>query len=266
MPNVVSKDGTRISYEQFGDSGPAAIFVGGNLDDGAESAPLAAELAATHRVFNFARRGRADSGDTPPYGVMREIEDIAALIQNAGGAAHLYGVSSGGSLALEAAMAGLPVRSVAVYEVPYDLVDDTPRQQAEYIAERDALLAAGRRGDAVAAFMRLAGSTEDDIEGARNSPYWPALKRIAPTLAYDAACLGTRQPPLDRLALLSVPVLVITGGSVPPFEQAADAMSQALPAGKRVTLRGQAHVVDPKVLAPVLQEFWAACSSSPGID
>jgi pimeloyl-ACP methyl ester carboxylesterase len=258
MDSVVSKDGTRIAYERFGDSGPAAVFVGGNLDDGAESAPLAAELSSTHRVFNFARRGRGESGDTPPYTIMREIEDIAALIEKAGGTAHLYGVSSGGSLALEAAMAGLPVRSVAVYEVPYDLDDDTPRQQAEYAAELNAMLEAGRRGDALTLFMRLAGSTEADIDSARNSPYWPALEKIAPTLAYDAVCLGTRQPPLDGLALLTIPALVVTGGSVPPFEQAADAMSRALPAGKRVALSGQAHVVDPNVLAPVLKEFWTA--------
>jgi pimeloyl-ACP methyl ester carboxylesterase len=112
-----SKDGTDIAYERMG-SGPAVILVGGGLDDGAENAPLAPELAEQFTVYNYARRGRGESGDTLPYAVAREIEDLDALIAEAGGSAHLYGVSSGGALALEAAAAGLAVDGIALYEVP----------------------------------------------------------------------------------------------------------------------------------------------------
>jgi pimeloyl-ACP methyl ester carboxylesterase len=122
MNHVLSKDGTSIAYERSG-TGPAVILVAGGLDDGSENGPLAQELAEHHTVYNYARRGRGDSGDTLPYSLEREIEDIEALIAEAGGSAHLYGVSSGGALALEAGAAGIAVDKLAVYEVPYNVAD-----------------------------------------------------------------------------------------------------------------------------------------------
>ena len=118
MAYLTSADGTSIAYQRDG-SGPAVVLVGGGLDDGTENAPLARELANHFTVYNFARRGRGDSGDTRPYAVEREIDDIAAIIGTAGGSAHLFGVSSGGMFGLEAAAAGLLVGRLAVYEVPY---------------------------------------------------------------------------------------------------------------------------------------------------
>jgi pimeloyl-ACP methyl ester carboxylesterase len=130
-------------------SGPAVILVGGGLDDGSENAPLAPELAEHFTVLNYARRGRGDSGDTLPYALEREIEDIEALIAEAGGTAHLYGVSSGGALALEAAAAGIAVDRLAVYEVPYNMADDWPPRWRAYVEQLGAVLTEGRRGDAL---------------------------------------------------------------------------------------------------------------------
>jgi pimeloyl-ACP methyl ester carboxylesterase len=96
MATVMSRDGTSIAFERAG-AGPALVLVGGSLDDGSENAPLAAELARTFTVVNYARRGRGASGDTPPYAVDREIEDLSALVADAGGRAHVVGVSSGGA-------------------------------------------------------------------------------------------------------------------------------------------------------------------------
>jgi pimeloyl-ACP methyl ester carboxylesterase len=76
----------------------------------------------------FEWRGRGDSGDTPPYAVEREIEDLDALIAEAGGSAHVFGASSGGGLALEGAAAGLAIDRLAVYEVPYNMDDDGPHR------------------------------------------------------------------------------------------------------------------------------------------
>jgi len=123
---VTSKDGTAIAYERRG-RGPALILVGGGLDDGSENAPLASKLAQHFTVYNYQRRGRGGSGDTPPYAVEREVEDIAALIARAGGTADLYGVSSGGALVLEAAHAGVAANKLAVYAVPYDTAPNTAR-------------------------------------------------------------------------------------------------------------------------------------------
>jgi pimeloyl-ACP methyl ester carboxylesterase len=264
MNRVRSKDRTSIAYERIG-SGPAVILVGGAAVDRSENAPLATELAEHFTVYNYDRRGRGDSGDTLPYAVEREIEDIEALVAEAGGSAHLYGISSGGALVLEAAAAGVASDKIAVYEVPYDMADDAPQRQREYVEQLEALIADGHRGDAFALFMRLAGSSEEMIEGARSSPMWPGLEAIAHTLAYDAACMGNSQPPTARLAKITRPTLVATGGASPDsfvggggdfFDQAADAIAESIPQAERQTLEGQTHMVDPKALAPVLARFF----------
>jgi pimeloyl-ACP methyl ester carboxylesterase len=270
MSRVTSKDGTSIAYDRQG-GGPAVILVGGGLDDGAENAPLVPELAGRFTVYNYARRGRGDSGDTQPYALERELEDLDALIAEAGGSAHLYGVSSGGALALEAAAAGLAVDRLGVYEVPYMVADDMARRAREYAEQLGPVLAAGRRGEALELFMRLAGSSEEDIAGARSSPFWPGLEAIAHTLAYDAACIGSDgRPPTARLARIAQPTLVVTGGvspdaqvgmaGLPPdlFDRAADAIAAAVPRAERLTLAGQGHVADPKVVARTLERFFAA--------
>ncbi len=262
MSRVRSKDGTSIAYDRQG-SGPVVILVGGGLVDPAtgragrwENAPLATELAAWFTVYNYDRRGRADSGDTLPYAPEREIEDIEALIDVAGGSAHLHGVSSGGALALEAAAAGIAIDKLAVYDVPYSIGEEASRRWREYVEELDVVLAEGRRGDAVELFMRVAGASEENIVGARNSPMWPALEAIAHTLAYDAACLGDGQPATARLARITQPILVATGGGNDFFEQAAGAITTSIPHAERLTLEGQGHVADPKAVAPVLERFF----------
>ena len=258
---MISKDGTTIAYERHG-SGPAVVLVGGGAVDRAENAPLADALAERFTVFNYDRRGRGESGDTPPYAVEREIEDIEALIREAGGSAHLYGVSSGGALALEAAAAGIAVDRLAVYEVPYNVAPDWPRRWRAYTEELSALLAGGRRGDAFARFMRLAEIPEAEIEAARAAPFWSELEAIAHTLAYDAACLGDGAPPRDRLAAITRPALVATGSDsgaaewVRALGPAADAIAASVPHGSRVTIAGSGHVADPQAVAGTLAAFF----------
>jgi pimeloyl-ACP methyl ester carboxylesterase len=182
---VTSKDGTPIAYDRRG-RGPAVILTGGF--DRTENAPLAEELAACFTVYDYDQRGRGDSGDTLPYAVQREIEDLDALITVAGGSGHVYGVSAGGALALEAAAAGVAINRLAVYEVPYGFAGDA-QQWRQYVDTLEALLTEGRRGDAFALFMRTAGSPEEDVVSARNSPVWPSLEAVAYTLVYGAAGL-----------------------------------------------------------------------------
>jgi pimeloyl-ACP methyl ester carboxylesterase len=272
VSHVTSKDGTSIAFERLG-SGPAVILVGGGLVDPVtgragrwENAPLAAALAQRFTVYNYDRRGRGESGDTLPYAVHREIEDIQALIAEAGGSVHLYGISSGGALALEAAAAGIAIDRLAVYEVPYSVDDYAAQAWQEYVEQLDTALSEGRRGDAVALFMLLAGSSEDQVASARSSPMWPGLEAIAHTLAYDAACLGDGRPPTARLARITPPTLVATGGGSPDshvgempvgfYDQAADAIAASVPQAERQTIEGQTHVVDPGAMAAVLRRFF----------
>ncbi|MFD9393093.1 alpha/beta fold hydrolase [Streptomyces sp. NPDC060000] len=253
---TVSRDGTELAYARAG-QGPAVILVSGAMSTGGTMAPLAGLLADRCTVFRYDRRGRGESGDTAPYAVQREVEDLAALIDAAGGEAALYGISSGGALVLEAAASGLPVRRVAVYETPFAVDEDDARGRAEYTANLTEALAQGRRGDAVELFLRLTGLAEDMIRGARQSPMWAGMEAIAPTLAHDDSVMGGGLVPRERLASVAVPVLAVAGEASPPWlREAARAVADAVPDGTYRTLAGQTHMVDPTVLAPVLAEFF----------
>ncbi len=255
MSTVTSKDGTSIAYTRRG-IGPAVILATGALDDGSENAPLAADLASDFTTYNYNRRGRGESGDNQQYSLQREIEDLEALIAEAGGSAHLYGVSSGGALILEASAAGLSAGKLAVYEIPYMTDEEAVQVWQAYVAQLQTALAERRRGDAGELFMRLAGSSQEQIAEARHSHHWPGVEILAHTLAYDAACLGGGEPPTDRLATIGHPTLVITGGGNPLFETSADAIAASIPNSQRLTLEGQGHVVDPTVMASQLRRFF----------
>ena len=265
MSHVTSKDGTRIAYERTGTGAASVVFVGGALIDPisgrggrAELAPLASVLADHFTVYNYDRRGRAESGDTQPYALQREIEDLDAMIAEAGGGpVYVYGASSGGCLALQAVAAGLSVSKLAVYDLPFVTDDDGVRHYQQYLRDLDEALARGDRGRAVELFMRLAGSTDEMVEGARSSAMWPALIEIAHTLAYDAASMGDDgRPPTAMLQTITQPVLVASGGTSDWFERACDAVAEALPNAERVVVGGQQHLVDPQALAPLLVTFF----------
>ncbi|GAB2760566.1 alpha/beta fold hydrolase [Streptomyces bullii] len=254
---TVSRDGTSLAYQRTG-QGPAVILVSGAMSTGATVAPLAGPLSRRFDVIVHDRRGRGESGDTAPYAVEREVEDLAALIDAAGGEASLYGISSGGALVLRAAASGLPVRRVAVYEVPYAVDEADLQRRREYTERLTRALAEDRRGDAVELFLRETGLAEEMIRGARQSPMWSDMETIAPTLAYDDACMGDSGVPRDLLASVTVPVLSVAGGASPEWmRQAARAVAEAAPNGTYRTLEDQTHMVDPNVLAPVLAEFFA---------
>lgn len=265
MPHVTSADGTRIGYDRLSDDGPALVLVSGGLDDGAENLPLGEQLADACAVVAYRRRGRGDSGDTEPYALQREIEDLAAVIDAVGGRAHLFGASSGGALALEAAAAGLPVDRIAIHEVPYVIGDEMLAAWRAYTIALTAALDVDDRDEALRSFMRLAGSSPDAIAAAETSPSWSALQELAPTLRYDAACLGDGPPPAARLATVTQPVLLTTGVSIDPhsaelpidfFASAADATAACLPSARRATVEVAGHVADPARLGPILSTFY----------
>lgn len=257
---VTSKDGTTIAFERTGE-GPALILVDGALCSRAfgPMRPLAALLAPHFTVYANDRRGRGESGDTAPFAVEREVEDIDALIAAAGGSAFVYGISSGAALALEAARQ-LPDRitKLALYEAPYSVDEASVKRFKVYRTQLSEVLAEGRRGDAVELFMRLVGASDEGVAGTRQSPAWPQFEAVAPTLAYDAAALGDSSVPVERAASVTTPTLVMDGGASFPFmHTAADNLAGALPHAQRRTLEGQTHEVAAEVIAPALVEFFA---------
>jgi pimeloyl-ACP methyl ester carboxylesterase len=262
MRTVTSKDGTTIAFDQIG-QGPTVIFVDGGLqyrafDQG--MAPLAELLAPHFTVFHYDRRGRGDSTDTQPFAVAREIEDIEALIEEAGGSAFLYGISSGAALAFEAALAlDGKVKKLVMYEPPYNDDDQARQGWKQYRQQLNAILAEGRRGDAVGLFMMLVGASADDVEGVRQTPMWSLWETVGHTLAYDAAALGEDGSiPTKRAANLAVPTLIMDGGASEWsfMHTTAVALAKAIPNAQHRSLEGQSHEVSPEALAPVLIEFF----------
>lgn len=263
MQTVTSKDGTKIAYDKSG-SGPAVILVSGATMARSGFAELAQLLSSKLTVYNYDRRGRGDSTDTQPFAVDREIEDIEALIDEAGGTASLYGISSGACLAmLAAAKLGDKVSKLAMYEAPYDEMEVAAENWKEYRTNLDKAIAENRRGDAVTLFMKLVGVPDQAIEGMKSSPMWPGLEAVAPTLRYDAAEMGEdRSVPVDTAKKVAIQSLVMDGGAsmqiMPFMRTSADKLAKAMSKSKRKTVEGQSHDVDSKVLAPVLLEFFTS--------
>ncbi|MGB3440046.1 MAG: alpha/beta hydrolase [Actinophytocola sp.] len=261
MRPAISADGTAIAYEVSGD-GPPLVIVDGAMcyRDSGPSRPLAAELAGDFTVYTYDRRGRGETAvaECTPE---REIEDLEAIIKEAGGAAYLFGASSGAMLALEAASAGVGTTKLAMYEPPL-IVDGTHAPAPESaLPEMRALISENRRGDAVKAFMKSVDVPGLGIMMMRLAPVWKKLTGVAHTLPDDLALLaGLRQGrplPADRWTTATMPTLVADGGKSPEYlRNGAAALAAVLPNARHETVPGQTHLVKPKALAPVLRAFF----------
>jgi pimeloyl-ACP methyl ester carboxylesterase len=263
MSTVTSQDGTVIAFEVWGDGEPLIMIDGATAHPAVN--PINAEvgklLSDRFRVYAYDRRGRGESGDTAPYAIEREIEDVAALIADAGAPATVFGWSSGGVLALDVAASGLPVTRVAVFEPPFVVDDSRPPLPADYVQRLDAAVADGRQGDAVELFMTAAvGLSADDVAGMRQAPFWSDLEAIAPTIAYDGRIMGTTMSgtplPSDRWASITVPVLAMHGlDTMPSLKPGARALAELLPTATLKPVPGENHSTTADVLADVLREF-----------
>jgi pimeloyl-ACP methyl ester carboxylesterase len=252
--HLLSADGTRIAFERTG-RGPAVILVepAGHYRQLSSVAGLVPHLAETFTVYTYDRRGRGESGDTAPYAPAREVEDLAALIAHAGGRAHVYGYSSGALLALHATAAGLPVERLALLEPP--LQDDDAVGPDRLTGELDAVVAAGRREQAVEHFMRSCEVPEEVIAGTRASDSWPKMVSIAHTLVYDCMVSDAMTPEVVRGADAETLVLD-SASSTDDLTGWAATVASRLPNATHRSLPGQWHGVDDDVLAPVLIDFF----------
>jgi pimeloyl-ACP methyl ester carboxylesterase len=255
METVTSADGTPIAYERSG-SGPALVMSTGAFCDRLSSAPLAEHLRDRYTVYRFDRRGRGDSGDTPPWSVAREVEDLAAVVAATGETPFVYGHSSGAALTLEAAAAGVPVRKLAVYEPPYVPGEGTTPETADRMAS---LCASGQPEQAALLFLRNTGMGDDQLAHMQAAPFWPRMVGLAPQLAYDVRLGNGGSVPVDRLAGIGCPVLALAGGMSPSWAtDGAAAIAAAVPQGRSEIVEGQHHGVDQGVAAAVLAPFFAA--------
>lgn len=260
---VLSKDRTLIAFTKTG-QGPSLILVDGAMcyRSFGPMPKLAPLLEPLFTVYTYDRRGRGESGDSRPYEVAREVEDIEALINEAGGSAYVFGISSGAALALEAANSGLAIPRLALYEAPFIVDDSHPPLADDYVERLESLISQGRRSDAVKMFMKTVGMPAILVAIMPIVPGWSKLKAVAHTLPYDMTIMAEGQRgrpfPPRRWASVTMPTLVMDGGKSPAWmRNSAQALTASLPNGKRCTLDGQTHMVKPKTLAPALQEFFA---------
>jgi pimeloyl-ACP methyl ester carboxylesterase len=263
VSTVRSNDGTQIGFDRSG-TGPPLILVGGAFQYRAidqSTAELVERLAAEFSVIHYDRRGRGESGDSAPYSVEREVEDLDALIGAAGGSAFAFGMSSGGALALEAAARGLAITKLAMYEPPFEVDDKSHTGPDDFLEQLRELNAAGRPGDAVEYFLTSGlGMPGEMVAEMRNSPVWAGFEAVAHTLVYDTVLMDGQGTLLaERAPTVTAPTLLLDGGASPPWAAAAvDALAEILPHAERRTLAGQTHDVAADALAPVLGDFFGA--------
>ncbi len=261
METVTSIDGTEIAYERSGE-GESLIVVAGAMCDRARARGISDRLAENFAVINYDRRGRGDSGDAEDYEVQREIEDIAALIEAAGGSALVYAHSSGAALGLQAAAAGLAVSRLIAHEAPYQpRGSDGSGAARRYEEDLKKMLGEGRRGDAIELFMGMTGMPAEMIGQMLRDPSWEAMQELAPSLAHDAEVMGNishdSEIPAGLLERVEMPVLAMYGSISPPrMKEAAIEIAEGVPDGALLCLDGQHHVVAPQVLAPVVVDFF----------
>jgi Alpha/beta hydrolase family len=254
---TTSADGTTVAYRSYG-VGRAIVFVSGatqRKEDWTELAEAMSDSGFT--AVTYDRRGRGDSGDTAPYAVEREIEDIAALIAANGGTAGLHGQSSGGALANRATAAGLPVRSLSAFETPYR-VGDGPKPPVDYVEHLQDLYDADDPAAMLEYFVVAGvGEPQEQVDQMKQTPFWTSMIPVARTVLYDAYCLGGSQAPLpsELLGSISVPMLCLGSTGSPDWLRAgAEASAEAAPDARYTVLEGDFHDAPVPVLAPVLAE------------
>jgi pimeloyl-ACP methyl ester carboxylesterase len=262
MEQVHSADGTTIAYDAWGE-GPAVVIVGGAFNNRGTWAELAQALAAAGFTgVSYDRRGRGGSGDTRPFALEREFEDLAAVVDGVrrDGPVFAHAVSSGGALLLRAVADGVPVAGASVLEPPYR-IEGAPPPPERYIETLSRFVAADDREGLVSFFQtRVVGLPPEMLDQIRGTPLWGELLAMAPTLVYDGLALGgdDHALPLDVLGKVHVPVLAVTstGTQLPWLSRTAEAVAAALPDGRFARLEGGFHEVPAPVLAPALAAFY----------
>jgi pimeloyl-ACP methyl ester carboxylesterase len=258
MATVISKDGTEIAYEKSGSGFPLILVDGALCSRALGPMPKLAPLLAEHfTVFMYDRRGRNESGDTQPYAVDREIEDIDALIKEAGGSAYIYGISSGAALTLVATAKGLNILRIALYEPPFEVPGEGKHAPKDMLQQLKIMVAEDRRGDAVKYFMKIVGVPSFGIFMMTLFPVWKKLKAVAHTLPNDITILDGFAVPEERAKAIKVPTLIAAGTKTSEsIRKSAKRLAELVPGNQFKMLEGQTHNVSEKAIAPVLIEFF----------
>lgn len=256
MKAVTSKDGTTIAFERSG-KGPALIIVGGALADHQFYKPLADELAKHFTVYNFDRRGRGQSGDAGTYAVEREIEDLAALIDQTKEPVYMYGHSAGSALALRAAAAGLNIKKLALADPPYTPHGENDEAaKAQYAEEAARIQELNDKGDyksSAKIFLSGFGLSDEDLEEMFQSPSGESMIDSARSLPYDYAMLGDGLVPTDIAPRVKIPTIVMAVEAMP---ETAQALVNTMPNARFQPMENPAHEAPAADLAENIRRFF----------
>jgi pimeloyl-ACP methyl ester carboxylesterase len=251
---TTSKDGTKIAYEKRGDGKPL-VFVVGAFNDRTKGADLAAALSGAFTIYTYDRRGRGQSGDTAPYSVDREVEDLAAIIEAAGGDACVLGYSSGAVLAMHGAAAGLPIRRLVLMEAPFVTDAMRPVPDYDFTQHLQELIDEGKRGEAVESFQtEWVGIPRQYVEQMRHAPFRPALEAMAQTLVYETRVMGDLSIPDHLVKGIHIPTLVMDGHGAEWIHHTAGVLANRLAFGSHMSFPGVGHELTP-ALAPAVIEY-----------
>lgn len=257
MDTTVSRDGTTLAYDRVG-GGPALVFVPGvfNLRD--TCAPIAAQLTDTFTSYTYDRRARGDSSDTRPYAVEREVEDLQAILEVAGGHATVFGYSSGAVLALRAAADGLPIERLFLYEPPFRFDDEEePVPPADLPDRLQQMVDEGRTADVVTTYqLQAVGLPPQVVAGIRQAPFFPQLQAVAQSVVHDAVITGSMPVPTPAMAGVETPTVVMRGGRTwPRLATAAERLAALLPHARLLVLAEAVdHGLEPVSTARALRE------------
>lgn len=266
MHNVISKDGTHIAFDKVG-QGPALILVGGAFSYRRfpGQVQLANLLMDRYTVYNYDRRGRGDSGDAKTYEIGREIEDLQAILNEAGGTAYVWGLSSGAVLALHAAASGLNITKLALHEPPFIVDAADRRPPRDFLQHVSELIAEDRRAETIKYFMTKGMGAPSFVVGMmRFMPtVWKKLMAVAHTLPYDAALMDGymdgRPLPAGKWNHVTMPTLVIEGAESPvSLRKGAQALANVLPKAHLISKKGLGHTkqLNTKMIAAELTSFF----------
>jgi pimeloyl-ACP methyl ester carboxylesterase len=253
MNRVTSADGTEIAWQARG-NGPALVIVVGAFCDSSSSEGLTDLLESHFTVYEYDRRGRGQSRDMGSCSTKKEAEDLAAVISVTGetDAPLVYGHSSGGIIAMEAAAMRIPMRAIVAFEPPFTSMDGEPHHELLRTVE-DALLADDLDG-AAKAFLRGSGAPEPVIDMMSKSGGWTHMRALAPTLASDLALSNGGVVPAHRYAKIRTGLTLLWGGNSPVWAaHAAAAVKAVVPGARTQEVPGQNHAVHHEPIAHILR-------------
>ncbi len=241
MQKAISKDGTAIGYFKNGE-GPSLLLVHGTTADHSRWAPISPRFEQRFTVYTMDRRGRGESGDSPRYDIMREAEDVAAVIEAIGGPVFLLGHSYGGICCLEASLLTDKVNRLILYEPP--IPNGIPQYPATVPDRIQSLIDSNRQEEGLEVFFReVVRMPEYELMKYRQLPVWKKRIQLAHTIPREMKLDRTYSFDAAKFAGLQVPTLLLLGGDSPLlFQQATELVDSVLANSRLVVLSGQQHI------------------------